>query len=610
MRTWLEVFDTSGARVAVIEAQVSVSTSERLDEAGTFDLNCVVDEKVIDYLVRDNEVAIYSQEDAETPLLQMYGVIIKPQVQETGDNISIRISGRDLLEELRRKVVGLARTYNAQTLVTIMNDLTSLVSGWTASIESAYMTQIQTARFDGPPVLKAILKSAGQLGLHVRNGSALRTVEIGAFGTAATTGTGTAVRAIRTPSSAARELYDSDEILLVDSISVQEDGDSLVNWAIPMGAGTGSAATTLKNTSYRILNTDNTVYRVGTVPEWPIYRRINDAGLEEYYIDASDGGVQHQATLSFKEIGPVANSTLAKQYAADALVLACIASLNRTRVPLIGYTLTVRKARVALRPGDQIHLTYRGLVPTGGPKATRREVVYIDVDTDLWVMGVQRNISESGITTTLQVNTVDQHIKDDTDLIVEVLDRSEVQNLSIQTMPFGFHDSSERVVQGAGSTSDVLYKAAAFSLKIPDMFTDVVKVSFQIVTRPLYSLTDVGSVTTTPQALSYSYIVYQSTNYPSDLTITIDGVDRTTELGGPWNPSGGNSPVDVTLDISTYIIDAAGGLYQNHTILIGAGAKTSDLTVSSSHPSVISSSVSQGVVEGKSIVLGNVRALF
>lgn len=178
----------------------------------------------------------------------------------------------------------------------------------------------------------------------------------------------------------------------------------------------------------------------------------------------------------------------------------------------------------------------------------------------------------------------------------------------MQTFPFGFQDSSERVMQGAPAISDPLYKPASFSLKIPAIFTDVVSVSFQIITRPLYSLTDVGSVTTTPQALNYYYIVYQDTSYPSDLTITINGVDVTNDLGGPWNPSAGNSPVDVTLDISQYIINASGGLFQNHTVLIGGGYKSGEVTVSSSHPSIPSGSASHGVVEGKFLVFGTVRA--
>ena len=614
MRVWADVYDQSGAKVATIAEIISASTSTRLDEAGTFELSGAVSEKVVDYLVRDNEVAIYRQEDTETPVLWMRGKIIKPRTQETGDSITISISGRDLLEELRWVVVGLGRTYTAQTVQAIMDDLTSLASGWTAVVESAHAADLQTARFDGTKVLKAILKSVDQLGLHIRNSTTARVLEVGAFGDMATTASGATIRALHAPTSIGRELYDNDAVLLVDSISVTEDGDTLVNWAIPMGAGEGSAATTLKYTTYEILNTDNTVYRAGTTPYFPIYRRVNDQNIEEFYIDASDGATQHQDTLSFKEIGPIANSTLAKQYAADALALACIESLKRSRLPLTSYTLTVKKVRVDLRPGDMIHLTYKDVVWTkDDPNATRWELVPLDVDEDLWIMGVQRSMNDSGMTTTLQVNTIDQHIQTDQQMIVDVLDRSEVQNLSIQTFPFGFQDSSERIIQGSTLPSDAQYKTAVFSLEIPDIFTDVVAVKLRLITRPLYSMTDVGPliVPSVPYsaALDYFYAVYPGTNYPSDITLTIDGVDVTSDLGGPWNPSAGNSAVDTILDITTYIVNAAGGLYQDHSVVFAAGYKTAEAKVSTAHNSSVTNA-SNGVINCQFLFLGNARGLF
>lgn len=617
MRIWAEVYDTSGAKVAFIDSLISANAASRLDEAGTFDLQCALQQDVIDYLVNGNEIALYAQEDTETPVQWTRGKIIKPRIQETGDNLSISISGRDLMDELRMMVVGLGRSYNAQTVQTIMDDLVGLVSGWTASVETASASLLQTARFDGAKVLKAILQSTKQLGLHIRNGTVNRTLEIGAFGTAATTANGQAIWAMRAPSSITPEFYANDNVLVIDTISVTDDLDPSVNWAIPLGAGEGTAATTLKDTSYEILNTDNTIYRAGTTPTYPIYIRTNDFGIDEYYIDASDGDDLRQDTLSFKNIGPIANSTLAKQLASDALADACMASLARTRVALTSYTLTVRKLRVTVQPGDLIHVQYKGVVPTtGDPKATRSSLTYIDVDEDLWVMGVQRSASDSGFMTTLQVSTIDQHVMDDTDLLVEVLDRSEVQNVSIQTFPFGFQDSSERVFHG-DSRGSAYQRNADFSLLIPDIFTDVIKISLRVMSRPLYTLTDVGtySVPSTPysSAIGYNYVVYKSTIYPSDIKLMIDGVDRTTALGGPWNPSAGNSPVDTTLDITQYIINDSGGLYQNHTLSFFSDLdKTADIAVQSGslHNPSVSPIANTGIIEAKILFLGTARGIF
>ncbi len=612
MRIWVDVF-VSNVRVAQIEAMNSANASSKLDEAGTFDLQCVLQEGVIDYLTAGHEIALWGQEDAEKPVQWTRGKIMKSRVQETGDNLTISLSGRDQMQELRDTVVGLGRSYNAQTVQTIMDDLLGLISGWTASVEAASAALVQTARFDGSKVLKAILQSTKQLGLHIRMGDDSRVLEIGAFGTAAALSTGQPIWAMQAASSIPPELYANDAVLLIDTISVTEDSDAQVNWAIPMGAGEGSAATTLKDTSYRILNTDNTIYRAGTVPEYPIYRRVNDAGIAEYYIDAADGGDQYQETLSFKTIGPIANSALAKQYASDALANACIESLRRMRAPLMSLELAVRHQRVALKPGEMIHVRHKGSVPTAGlPTSTRSNLTYIDVDDDYWVMQVDRSASENGFVTKLKVSTIDRKVMDETDMIVEVLDRSEVKNVSIQTFPFGFQDSSERIIQGSTLPSDAQYKTAIFSLVVPDIFTDVVAVKLRMITRPLYSVTDVGPdnfAGSGLQALDYFYAVYPSPNYPSDITLSINGVDVTAALGGPWNASAGNSAVDVTLDISTYIIEAAGGLYQNHSLVFAAGYKDAEAKVSTAHNSSVTNA-SNGVIEAKVLFLGNVRGLF
>lgn len=607
MRIWADVYDTDDVKVAQIHTLISMSTSSRLDEAGTFDLQCALDEDVIDYLIAGNEVALMAQEDEETPLQWMRGKIVKPRAQETADNVSISRSGRDQLNELNFRTVGLGRSYSAQTVQTIVDDLVGLVPSWTSDIETASASLLKTARYDGSKVLRAIAQSCKQWGLHFRLGTASRTLEIGAFGVAATTSSGQVIWAMQSASSIGPELYANDAVLLIDTISVTEDDDPVLNWAIPMGAGEGTAATTLKDTSYQILNdSDNTVYRAGTTPTYPIYRRTNDFGIVEYYVDASDGDEQRQDTLSFKNIGPIANSSTAKALASDALADATFQSLARTREALTSYTLTVRKMRVSVQPGDLIHVQYKGMVPTisGG-------FTYIDVDEDLWVMGVTHNASDAGFTHTLQVSTIDRHVMDETDLLVEVLDRTEVKNVAIQTFPFGFQDSSERVIQGSTLSSDPQYKTADFSLQIPDIFTEVISVTLRVITRPLFTTTDVGAVLATPTALQYWYAVYPSTNYPSDITITINGVDRTVALnGGNLNPSAGNLAVDATFDITDYIINAAGGLYQDHTIVFAAGNKNGEGKVNTSHTSSPSVNTSNGVVEAKLLVLGTARAIF
>ncbi|MFH0938235.1 MAG: hypothetical protein V1899_03005 [Planctomycetota bacterium] len=62
-----------------------------------------------------------------------------------------------------------------------------------------------------------------------------------------------------------------------------------------------------------------------------------------------------------------------------------------------------------------------------------------------------------------------------------------------------------------------------------------------------------------------TYGIYDDTAYPTTISLAIDGIDRTTALGGTWQNAGGAA--NVVLDVTTYIVNAAGGLRQAHTLV-------------------------------------------
>jgi hypothetical protein len=64
--------------------------------------------------------------------------------------------------------------------------------------------------------------------------------------------------------------------------------------------------------------------------------------------------------------------------------------------------------------------------------------------------------------------------------------------------------------------------------------------------------------------LTASYGIFQDTLYPTTIFLEIDGVARGEALGGPW--AAGGAAVAVELDITTYLVNASGGLRQNHSI--------------------------------------------
>ena len=586
MRAWVDIYNAADVYQGTISTVVSLSKKSALDGAGSIAFSTSgVDEDALNLLQSERKARMYVEHDNVTREVGR-GVIRKITKSANSNGYQLNVSGPDSLDALNRKSVLLGRSYTDQPISTIASDLVSLVSGWTVSTDSGLGSQ--TSRFDGVSVMKALIRTANEKGLHIREGATANSIELGEFGDDC------GIWAIA-PQTITRELLTNDSVVIVDSITQETDSQDVVNWIIPLGAGEGSASLNLK------LATATGAYAIGTTTA--------PDGSTLYYLTDSTSVTtygQVEKIVTFKEIGAVSNSDTAKTYAAQALYDAACAWLDRNKDALVSYRCSVRKPRQTLRAGDKIRLTYKGFVPT--PSG---DLVPINVDGLFWIMEVTERISESGDSLDLMITSVDRYQQDASKIIVDALESMSARNLSVATFPAFFQDSSERVIQGSSSPSDAQYKTASFPLTVSEIITDVISVKMHIFTRPLYSMTDVGPDNfygTGAHALDYSFAVYPSTNYPSDITVTINGVDRTVALGGPWNPSAGNSAVDTTVDITQYITGAGGGIYQTHSVIFAAGNKTGEARVSTSHNSQ-TANTSNGIIEVKYMVLGTGRAV-
>lgn len=580
-----DVFNPVDTKIGTVTDLIAASIVKMVDGVGNFSLNFSgANKDALGLLVNGNRVRIYAQQSSGLRLIGG-GIINSVKISESGGSSQLIASGPDFLQDLVVKSVLLNRAYDNIPVSEIADDLITLVPGWTASTETGLGNQ--TARFDGASVFKSILRLAEELGAHIRSWED-NIIEVGFFGA------DTGLRVINMKGTPT-EAEDNKDVLIIDSISKENVSDQVIDWIIPIGAGTGSTALTLKNSTR-------------TSP-YPIQTMVGPDGSDLYYItSAASLSAARQRVITFKQIGPIANSDSAKELAANALYDASVAWLNQNNQELESFLVTCKRAEQVPIPGDKIRLTYKGKIRDSKGRLFSR----INVDDYYWVMRVEEKFTTSGSSISMNITNIDKMNRDMADVLVGALESIQAEKTSVQTFPFGFQDSSERVIQGAASPSDAQYKPAIFSLLIPSIFTDVISVQLRVLTRPLYSMTDVGPmiVPSVPysSALGYQYAVYPSSNYPSDITLTIDGVDVTSALGGPWNPGGGNSPVDVSLDITSYIVNAVGGLYQNHQLVFAAGYKTGETKVSTSHPSQIANS-SNGIVEAKILFLGTARAV-
>lgn len=102
------------------------------------------------------------------------------------------------------------------------------------------------------------------------------------------------------------------------------------------------------------------------------------------------------------------------------------------------------------------------------------------------------------------------------------------------------------------------------SVSLPDHTHDVTLVDHDhSIELPEHSHTLIPNVVTT-------YGLYADTQYPVRLSVSVDGVDVTTAIGGPWATAG--AAVEVEADITAYLRAAPGGLRQRHRILISCAS--------------------------------------
>lgn len=603
MRLWGDVYDASGDKLGMVQTFMSASASDQLDGVGTFDATFMLDENSLNLLQNDREVRIYYQQNEETPRELVRGLIRdrSGEEQETGTRFAVR--GSDTLDALTERTVGLGRSYEGATISTIVQSLVGLVPGWSASVAAAVASDLQTARFDGAHVLKAIIRLVEERGIHFRRGTEQNTLEVGAFGEAVRVD-GVRLRAIKPPSVVTQEMRRNPAIMLIDRIRQTAQSNDVINWAIPLGAGQGASAFTLKHTTARILNEDGSTYRAGWTPEYPVYRRVNSGGLEEYYVDASAGSRIRQKVVTFKAIGPVSNGSAANEAASDALLKACTEFLRRQRETLVSYRISARDIKTPIRPGDKIRVTYKGVVENDDPRRSSGGLLsYMDVDEDMWVLRVKTQVAEA-VTYDLEVATIDRYAMDETRILVSALEALQAQNVDVKTMTVSYEKTYYDTVGNNGSGS----RPARFRFRAKNTVVDVVEVRISFRTYPL-------DATTASIYLSPNYqLWWQLTdgyNYPSDVSLWINGVDVTSAFGpggAEWNDGGVNAALDVQdLDITPYI--EANGVHNETLIELRCGSRVGEVRFNSGYPSLVQSTASNGKVELTMNVTVQVRDL-
>lgn len=577
MRFWADIYDADGINrrpEGPLENLLNMSVTRRLDGAGSASFNLPAnDVRAISMLQPERQARLYVEHDGVTR--ELGRMIIREIGYDAGDTRTFKVSGPDAMDALTRRTVGRNRSYTNEAISVIAADLVSLIPGWTISAEDGL--GLQSARFSGTNVLTALIRMAEENDMHIRQGLEPGVLEIGFFGSQVNllvTNTG----------GISPELYRNDNLILIDKLTLNRDTKALANRVIPLGAGEGEAALTLANSD-----------RSSPYPIIPaLYGSVTERYIQDDESVLAYGVIERYITL--KQIGPISNSDTAKRQAANALYDGAAAWLRKNCREIKSYKVSGQKPRTTVRPGDKIRLIYNGGVYRDGMLAEPAAI-----NDFMWVMSVTEKVSSSGLDIDMELNTIDQHIKDTAQEIVGALEAIEVRNVAVQTYGFVYRDGSKDFVQADGAgVGGVNFKAATFVFPIDNDITDITLVRINFKSEPLFAT----ALVTTSGAWSpvYDAIIMKGPNHPNELRLLVNGVDITTEVGGPWGD--GTTVIDESIDITQYILEAVGGLYQVHTIEFHASPRNGSVNYSGYSAGASGTLASNGVIQCSFKVIG------
>jgi len=291
---------------------------------------------------------------------------------QPGEHPTMVVQADDLLRELTAANCLFNREYSNNYLGTIVSDLLTLASGWgDGDIDNVGYTSLD---FQGESVLNAIVLLAQAGGAHFRMGDSDRTLDFGTFGE------DSGLRCMSV-SVLGPELEDNDDLAIISSIEIAEEGGGIVNRLIPLGAGNGKSQLTLEHATV-------------TDPSYPVQTGTNPDGSSYYYIEDTDSQTTYGlvvAPWARSDIRPLTNSDVDLANAANALYQVSLAALLRMKQPVTVYRLEIQKLRVDLRPGQTVQAIHQGTVMYDGTPYK-----WVDLDADMIVLAIRDQFSADG----------------------------------------------------------------------------------------------------------------------------------------------------------------------------------------------------------------------
>lgn len=481
------------------------------------------------------DLRVYWLQAGETRLLGECSYL-RHQVDATGRAVQVEAAGR--LRDLQQQTV-LQRSFDGATddVNDVLAEIVPLRSGWAlGSVDT--IANAAPLDFWYETIFGSVALLAQTFGYHFREGATAKTLDFGAFGddsgVLALGGDGLAIP---------YNLVANPNLALVRSLRVAYQGDAVVNRLIPFGGAVGVATIDLSETT-------------ATQPGYAVQSAALPGGGSYYYIeDAASQATYGLIERRFlrKDLRPISNSPASREYAANILYEATLASLLNLKDRQTVYEVEIAHwtpGQVAV--GDKIRLRYRGVAQT--PVG---EVVYADIDgatvgqgREFYVLEINETFGD-GVAATLKINENAVHEQTVEDLLANTIRAFETAQVHVQPTisRYTVGPYTKRV-----SASPAVSASYSFQLGVETLNVWYVKI--RLTGEPLKSSITAtasdGSSSPTSGASSSSSSGASSSTTSGASNSTSSGSSSSTSSGSSSTSSSGSNASDHGHNISIF----------------------------------------------------------
>jgi hypothetical protein len=452
------------------------------------------------------------------------------QAQAGGAAVSVQASGR--LRDLARQTV-LQRSFDGatDTVNDVLSEIVPLRSGWSLG-DVDTITTPAPMDFWYETVYDGVRLLAETFDYHFREGATSKTLDFGAFGDDSglllVGGSQFAsVSGMRRTRSVAR----------IEQIGVSYRGGDVVNRLIPFGGAVGVATIDLSETT-------------STQAGYPVQSAALPGGGSYYYLEDSGSistyGLTERRFLR-KDLRPISNSPAAREYAANILYEATLASLLRLKDRQITYDVSVADWQPGLvQPGDKVRLMFRGFAQA---RDSNGGLTWLDIDDEsqpgqgkeFYILEISEEFGD-GVRASLKLNENGVSEKTTENLLAETIRAFETAQIHVQP-------TISRYTQGpyVKRVSQADSVSADFTITLGPETLDIWYVKIQVVGEPLKSsvksVVDDGGTTETSTDDGSVEQTTAGGGGINQTTLGGGGINKTTLDGGGINKTtlGGGS---------------------------------------------------------------------